>query len=134
MAIELQSSKEDKAAAAKGWAQIDELIRICDVVKSSSDWEAVALACLAVGHCLQRSKVGGLVGQGGEGILFLGAQSRRGGQQQELGSWRREWLQFLVELRALKGFHLNRGGVGTGQVRRWARRWSTSSSSGGGGG
>ena len=60
-AIELLRSKEDKAAA-KEWAQIDDLIRICDAARSPSDWEAVALACLSVGHCLQRSEAGGPVG------------------------------------------------------------------------
>ena len=53
VAIELQRSKEDRAAA-KEWAQIDDLIRICDAARSSSDREAVALACLSVGHCLRR--------------------------------------------------------------------------------
>ena len=108
MAIELQRSKEDRAAA-KEWAQIDDLIKICDVAGSSSDWEAVALACLSAGHCLRRLEAGGPVGQGGEGIQFFGAKSRRGGQQQELGPWGREWLQFLVRLRALKGFHPDKG-------------------------
>ena len=33
----------------------------------------------------------------------------RGDQQQEPGHWGREWLQFLVKLRALKRFHRDRG-------------------------
>ena len=67
------------------------------------------MACLPVGHCLRRSEVGGPVGQGGEGIQFFGAKSRRGGQQQELGPWGRGWLQFLIKLRVLNGFHPDRG-------------------------
>ena len=49
------------------------------------------------------------MGQAGEGIQFFGAKFRRGGQNQELGPWGREWLQFLVKVRALKGFHPDRG-------------------------
>ena len=41
MAIELQRSKEDRAAV-KEWAQIDDLIRICEAARR-------ALACLSVG-------------------------------------------------------------------------------------
>ena len=49
------------------------------------------------------------MGQGGEGIPFFGAKSRRGGQQQELDPWGREWLQFLAKPRALSGFHPDTG-------------------------
>ena len=52
----------------------------------------MALACLSVGHCLRRSEAGGPVGQGGAGVRFFGAKSRRGGQEQELGPWGCEWL------------------------------------------
>ena len=67
VAIELQRSKEERAAA-KEWAQIDDLTRLCEAAKSLADWEAVALACLSVGHCLRRSEAGGPVGQGGTGV------------------------------------------------------------------
>ena len=46
------------------------------------------------------------------GSSFLGQSQDGGGgggQNQELGPWGREWLQFLVKHRALKGFHLDRG-------------------------
>ena len=88
-ALELQRSKEDRAAA-KEWAQIDDLIKICGAAHSPSELEVVALACLSVGHCLRRSEAGGPVGQGRAGIQFFGAKSRRGGQQQELRPWGRE--------------------------------------------
>ena len=74
VAIELQRLKEDRAAA-KEWAQIDNLIKLCEAARSSSNGEAVALACLSVGHCVRRSEAGGLVGQAGEGIQFFGAKS-----------------------------------------------------------
>ena len=83
-AIELQRSKEDRAAA-KEWAQIDDLITLCEAARSSSHWEAVALACLSVGHCLQRSETGGPMGQGGEGIQFFGVKSKRGGGGGDFG-------------------------------------------------
>ena len=46
---------------------------------------------------------------GGRHTGFWGKVQKGGGRQQELGLWRREWLQFLVKLRALKGFHPDRG-------------------------
>ena len=52
---------------------------------------------------------GGGVGQEAEGVRFFGTKSRRGVQRQEVGPWVREWLQFLAKLRALKGFHPDRG-------------------------
>ena len=50
-------------------------------------------------------------GTRGGGHTFFGGkvQTGGGGQQQELGPWVREWLQFRVKLRALKGFHPDRG-------------------------
>ena len=49
------------------------------------------------------------MGQEDEGVRFFGTKSRRGIQRQEVGPWVREWLQFLAKLRALKGFHPDRG-------------------------
>ena len=84
MAVRLQRSKEERAAA-KEWAQIDDLIRICGAAKSPSDWEVVVLACLSVGHCLRRSEAGGPVGQGGGGHpVFWSKVEKGGGQNQEL--------------------------------------------------
>ena len=76
MAIELHRSKEERAAA-KEWAQIDDLIRICEAAKSPTDWEAVALACLSVPRCLRRSEAGGPLRQGRGGGRT--EQSRGGG-------------------------------------------------------
>ena len=42
-------------------------------------------------------------------MRFFGTKSGRGVQRQEVGPWVREWLQFLAKLRALKGFHPDRG-------------------------
>ena len=108
MAIEMKNIKEERAAA-KEWAQIYDLLRLCEAAKSFSDWEAVALACLSFGHCLPRSEAGATLAKEGKGLQFFGAKSMRGDQQQELGHWGREWLQFLVKLRALKRFHRDRG-------------------------
>ena len=69
----------------------------------------MALACVSVGHCLRGSEAGGGVGQEDEGVRFFGTKSRRGVQRQEVGPWVREWLQLLAKLRALKGFHPDRG-------------------------
>ena len=56
---------------------------------------------------------------GEKGVKFIGAKSRRGPREQEMGPWVREWVQFLGKLRAIKGFHPPqrgmawlRGGVG----------------------
>ena len=77
MAIELQRSKEERAAA-KEWAQIDDLIRICGAARSPSDWEAVALVCLSVGHCLRD--------MGGRASSFLERSREGGGAEPRAGA------------------------------------------------
>ena len=62
----MHRSKEE-GATTKEWAQIDDLIKLCEVARSFLEWEAIALACLSVGHCVRRSEAWGLVGQGGGG-------------------------------------------------------------------
>ena len=108
MSIEQRRCKEQRAEA-KEWAQLEDLCRLCAAASSFAEWEAVALACVSVGHCLRGSEAGGGVGQEDEGVRFFGTKSRRGAQRQEVGPWVREWLQFLAKLRALKGFHPDRG-------------------------
>ena len=108
MSIEQRRCKEQRAEA-KEWAQLEDLCRLCAAASSFAEWEAVALACVSVGHCLRGSEAGGGVGQEDEGVRFFGTKSRRGVQRQEVGPWVREWLQFLAKLRALKGFHPDRG-------------------------
>ena len=65
-AVELQRSKEERAAA-KEWAQTADLVRLCGAARTFSEWEAVALACVSVGHCLRRAEAGGPVGEGVRG-------------------------------------------------------------------
>ena len=108
MSIEQRRCKEQRAEA-KEWAQPEDLCRLCAAASSFAEWEAVALACVSVGHCLRGSEAGGGVGQEDEGVRFFGTESRKGVQRQEVGPWVREWLQFLAKLRALKGFHPDRG-------------------------
>ena len=108
MSIEQRRCKEQRAEA-KEWAHLEDLCRLCAAASSFAEWEAVALACVSVGHCLRGSEAGGGVGQEDEGVRFFGTKSRRGVQRQEVGPWVREWLQFLAKLRALKGFHPDRG-------------------------
>ena len=108
MSIEQRRCKEQRAEA-KDRAQLEDLCRLCAAASSFAEWEAVALACISVGHCLRGSEAGAGVGQEDEGVRFFGTKSRRGIQRQEVGPWVREWLQFLAKLRALKGFHPDRG-------------------------
>ena len=108
MSIDQRRCKEQRAEA-KEWAQLEDLCRLCAAASSFAEWEAVALACISVGHCLRGSEAGGGLGQEDEGLRFFGTKSRRGVQRQEVGPWVRAWLQFLAKLRALKGFHPDRG-------------------------
>ena len=108
MSIDQRRCKEQRAEA-KEWAQLEDLCRLCAAASSFAEWEAVALACISVGHCLRGSEAGGGVGQEDEGLRFFGTKSRRGVQRQEVGPWVRAWLQFLAKLRALRGFHPDRG-------------------------
>ena len=108
MSIDQRRCKEQRAEA-KEWAQLEDLCRPCAAASSFAEWEAVALACISVGHCLRGSEAGGGVGQEDEGLRFFGTKSRRGIQRQEVGPWVRAWLQFLAKLRAPKGFHPDRG-------------------------
>ena len=85
LVIEDQRSKEERAPA-KEWAQIDDLIRICGAARSPSDWEAVALACLSVGHCLRRSEAGGPGGQGGGGHPVFWSKVEKGGVEPRAGA------------------------------------------------
>ena len=61
------------------------------------------------GTACDAQRQGALWDKGGRASSFWGQSPEGGGQQQELGPWGREWLQFLVKLRALKGFHPDRG-------------------------
>ena len=108
MSIDQRRCKEQRAEA-KEWAKLEDLCRLCAAASSFAEWEAVALACISVGHCLRGSEAGGGLGQEDEGLRFFGTKSRRGVQRQEVGPWVRAWLQFLAKLRALKGFHPDRG-------------------------
>ena len=108
MSIDQRRCKEQQAEA-KEWAQLEDLCRLCAAASRFAKWEAVALACISVGHCLRGSEAGGGVGQEDEGLRFFGTKSRRGVQRQEVGPWVRAWLQFLAKLKALKGFHPDRG-------------------------
>ena len=71
MAIEMQNIKEERAAA-KEWAQIYDLLRLCEAAKSFSNWEAVALAFLSFRHCLPRSEAGATLAKGGKGYSSSG--------------------------------------------------------------
>ena len=61
MSIEQLRCKEQRAEA-KEWAQLEDLCRLCAAASSFAEWEAVALACVSVGHCLRGSEAGGGVG------------------------------------------------------------------------
>ena len=108
MSIDQRRCKEQRAEA-KEWAQLEDLCRLCAAPSNFAEWEAVALACISLGHCLRGSEAGGGLGQEDEGLRFFGTKSRRGVQRQEVGPWVRAWLQLLAKLRALKGFHPDRG-------------------------
>ena len=108
MSIDQRRCKEQRAEA-KEWAQLEDLCRLCAAASSFAEWEAVALACISVGHCLRGSEAGVGVGQEDEGLRFFGTKSKRGVQRQEVGPWVRASLQFLAKLRALKDFHPDRG-------------------------
>ena len=69
----------------------------------------MALVCISLDHCLRRAEARGPVGEGDGGVKFVGAKSRRGSQEQEMGPWVRAWVLFLGKLRALKGFHPHMG-------------------------
>ena len=107
-ALESRRTKEERSAA-KEWAQVADLVSLCAPARSFADWEAVALACISVAHCMRRSEAGGTVGQSGDGVRFFGSKSRRGEQNQDVGPWCKEWLAFLGKLRALRGFHPHKG-------------------------
>ena len=107
-ALESRRTKEERSAA-KEWAQVGDLVSLCASARSFTDWEAVALACISVAHCMRRSEAGGTVGQSDDGVRFFGSKSRRGEQNQDVGPWCKEWLVFLGKLRALKGFHPHKG-------------------------
>ena len=130
-AIELQKSKEDRAAA-KEWAQIDDLIRVCEAARSPSDWEAVALACLSVGHCLRRSEAGGPVGQGGKGIQFFGAKSTRGGAAAGAGALGAGMVTISCQAQGAQRLPPRQGGVA--RVGRGARQDARLHAREGGGG
>ena len=49
------------------------------------------------------------MGQSDDGIRFFGSKSRRGEQNQDVGPWCKEWLAFLGNLRALRGFRPHKG-------------------------
>ena len=107
-ALESRRTKEERSAA-KEWAQVGDLVSLCASAQSFADWEAVALACISVAHCMRRSEASGTVGQSDYGIRFFGSKSRRGEQNQDVGPWCKEWLAFLGKLRALRGFHPHKG-------------------------
>ena len=107
-ALESRRTKEERSAA-KEWAKVGDLVSLCASARSFADWEAVALACISVAHCMRRSEAGGTVGQSDNGIRFFGSKSRRGEQNQDVGPWCKEWLAFLGKLRALRGFHPHKG-------------------------
>ena len=86
-----------------------DLVSLCAFARSFADWEAVALACIFVAHCMRRSEAGGTVGQSDDGVRFFGSKSRRGEQNQDVGPWGKESLAFLGKMRALRGFHPHKG-------------------------
>ena len=106
-ALESRRTKEERSAATE-WAQVGDLVSLCASARSFTDWEAVALACISVAHCMRRSEAGGTVGSD-DGVRFFGSKSRRGEQNQDVGPWCKEWLAFLGKLRALRGFHPHKG-------------------------
>ena len=79
-----ESRRTKERAAAKEWAHIEDLVRLCEAAGEFAEWEAVALACISVGHCLRWAEAGGAVGEGDEGVKFSGPKSRRGAQEQEV--------------------------------------------------
>ena len=79
------------------------------------------------------SEAGGPVGQGGEGIHFFGAKSRRGGgSNRSWGLGGESGCKFWSSPGPSKG-STPTGGPGMGRGRRWERHWSASSNKGGGG-
>ena len=80
MSIEQRRCKAQRAEA-KEWAQLEDPCTLCAAASSFAEWEAVALACVSVGHCLRGSEAGGGVGQEDEGVRFFGTKSRRGVQR-----------------------------------------------------
>ena len=77
MSIEQRRCKEQRAEA-KEWAQLEDLCRLCAAASSFAEWEAVALACVSVGHCLRGSEAGGGLGQEDEGVRFFGGGPETG--------------------------------------------------------
>ena len=109
-ALESRRTKEERSAA-KEWAQVGDLVSLCTSARSFADWEAVALACISVAHCVRRSEAGGPVGQSDDGVRFFGSKSRRGEQNQEVGPWCKEWLAFLGKTACPQGFPPPQGGL-----------------------
>ena len=79
MSIDQRRCKEQRAEA-KEWAQLEDLCRLCAAASSFAEWEAVALACILVGHCLRGSEAGGGWDRKMRGCDFL-ARSLGGGSR-----------------------------------------------------
>ena len=65
--------------------QVDDLIHPAEKASSRAKWDAVALACCLVAHCLCRKEAGWACGRRKMGAYFFRSPSRWGGQEQ--GPW-----------------------------------------------
>ena len=84
-ALEARRTNQERSAA-KEWAQVGDLVSLCASARSFADWEAVALACISVAHCMRRS---GLAGRWESPTMESGSLDPNPGEENRSKTWGR---------------------------------------------